>query len=301
MSPQALRLGAPAKVNLFLRILTREESGYHGLETLYAAVGLEDRIYLEVGPGDDLRLEVASAHDLGPLDENLAFRAARRLLEAADLSRKVRIVLEKRIPPGAGLGGGSSDAAAVLRGLNKILGSPLDRHGLVRVGGSLGADVPFFLSPSPLALAWSRGQRMLSLDPLPERAVLLALPPLRIDTAGAYRELARERAEAGSPPPPPAILERAAIGTWERIAGDAENDFEGSVFRAHPLVARLAEALADTDPVLSLLSGSGGAVFAIFGAAPLAEEARDRLAGRFPHTRFEVTRTLRAFPAPGPP
>ena len=307
MRHRVLTLEAPAKVNLFLRVLAREASGYHGVETLYGAVALCDTLQLELEPEGGVELEMVSEQDLGPLGQNLVHRAATALLKRVGTSRGVRIRLEKVIPAGAGLGGGSSDAAATLKGLNHLLRSPLDRDELVRIAGGLGADVAFFLSPTPLALGWSRGDRLLPMDPLPQRPVLLALPALEVDTASAYRALARRRAENRAPPPPARILDPALLGAWERLAEVAANDFEELVYRDHPLLEQVREALDGTGPVLSLLAGSGAGLFAVYSGEELAREARRELGSRFPDVRFTVTRTLRAFPrarpqsAPGPP
>lgn len=295
MSARALRVEAPGKVNLFLRILAREASGYHGLETLYAAVALADELHLTLG-GEGVDLEVVSERGLGPLGQNLVHRAAETLLEELGETRGVRIRLRKEIPPGAGLGGGSSDAAATLKGLNHLLGSPLGRDDLVRLAGALGADVPFFLSPMPLALAWSRGDRLLPMEPLPQRPVLLALPPFEVDTASAYRALARERMEGGEPVPASGIMDPALLGVWERLAEVATNDFEALACREHPILAGLRDAFEDTRPLLTLLAGSGSGMFAVYSGEGLASDARDAVAEEFPEIRFVLTRTLRSFP-----
>lgn len=296
MRSRVLHLEAPAKINLFLRVLAREASGHHSVETLYAAVDLADRLHLELEPKGGVELEVAAAQDLGPLNDNLVHRAAAAFLEEAGVSEGVRIRLDKVIPAGAGLGGGSSDAAATLKGLNHLLRSPLDRDRLIEIAGELGADVAFFLSPQPLALGWSRGDRLLPMDPLPQRPVVLALPALEVDTAAAYRTLARERAEAREAPPAARILDPTLLGAWERVAEIAANDFEELVYRKHPLLTRIRDAVEETRPVLTLLAGSGAGLFAVYSGDKLAHEARTRLAEEFPDVRFVVSQTLRAFP-----
>lgn len=153
-----LQLRAPAKLNLHLAVLARETSGYHQIETVFCALELADRLEVRRA-GAGIVLEVDGA-DLGPSEENLAHRAARTFYEAAAIAPEAEIRLEKHIPVGAGLGGGSSDAAAAMRALNMLHGTPLDEAALLQAAATLGSDVPFFLSGGPLALAWGRGERI---------------------------------------------------------------------------------------------------------------------------------------------
>jgi 4-diphosphocytidyl-2-C-methyl-D-erythritol kinase len=192
-----VRLEAPAKVNLRLRIMAREDSGYHQLETVFAALDFGDVV--EVTPaGAGVTLEVSGPSPCPP-EDNLAYRAALAYMEAAGIAQGARIHLEKRIPAAGGLGGGSSDAAAVLRALDWMYEGELGVVRLARLGSDLGADVPFFLSPSPVALAWGRGDRFLPLPPLPEAYLLLCVPEVSVSTAAAFQAMTAARAAAGSP------------------------------------------------------------------------------------------------------
>lgn len=288
----SVRVEAPAKVNLFLRVLAREEGGYHQIETLYAAVDLADRISVEPG-GSEVTLAVEGA-DLGPPQENLAYRAARGFLERVG-GTGARIELEKRIPARAGLGGGSSDAAAVLRALNRLHGDPLEIRELMELGAALGADVPFFLSPTTLALAWGRGDRLLALPPLPSRPILLVLPDEGVGTAEAYAELAeaRRRHRGGSARVGRSrLLAPGELGSWEGVAALAENDFHRTVFRDRPDLKRAHRALQDTEPLLALLSGSGSALFAVFPGEEEARRARDVVVDEMVGGRALLARTL---------
>jgi 4-diphosphocytidyl-2-C-methyl-D-erythritol kinase len=259
---------APAKVNLFLRVLAREESGYHQVETLFQALELSDQVTLELLEGAgriQLEVEGVPADALGPPEENLAVRAARLLLDAVGGDPPgLRIRLLKRIPHGAGLGGGSSDAATVLRGLNELLGWPLDASRLVGLGGTLGADVAFFLCGSPLALAWGRGDRLLPLPPLPAVDVVVALPEARIATPDAYARLAAWRASGGAGAAPARSLRGTPWSSWEGVAAEAENDFAAALHAAYPDLAAIREALEGAGARPALLSGSGSAVFGVF-------------------------------------
>jgi len=289
------RVEAPAKINLFLRVLVREDSGYHQLETLFQALEVGDSLSLR--PGDRGIVLDLDGPPMGPVEENLVFRAARAFLDAAGLESGLEIRLKKRLPLQAGLGGGSSDAAAVLKGLERLFPGHLGPKELLSLAAGLGSDVPFFLSPSPLALAWGRGQRVLPLPHLPSVSVLLAIPPKGVSTPEAYRLLSETRMKPGQSPVP-AVHELQDFSTWEHIAGIAENHFEEVVLPLDPMLGGLKDAFEREEPRFALLSGSGSALFAIFEAEGAAEEARLRLRRSFPSTRFLLTRTLESFPDP---
>ena len=280
---------APAKLNLFLRVLAREESGYHQVETLYAALDWGDDVRIERVSGAGVALEVTGL-DPGPGADNLVVRAAALFREEAGIDDGLSIHLEKRIPIGGGLGGGSSDAAATLLGLNRLFGGPVPPARLVELGGALGADVPFFLAPGPLALAWGRGDRLLPLAPLPPAPVLLAFPPRAVSTAWAYESLARRR-EPGARPVPAGVLLPRNLASWKALGALARNDLHAVVLREFPLLREILEEMRGTTPLLSLMSGSGSALFALYSARDGAEEARGALAERFPEVDFLLTAT----------
>jgi 4-diphosphocytidyl-2-C-methyl-D-erythritol kinase len=165
------------------------------------------------------------------------------------------------------------------------------------LAGRLGSDVPFFLSSSPLALAWGRGDRLLSLPPLPGAPVILAIPPFGVSTPEAYRLLDLDRVERpGARPPEFHTL--GTLGSWGEVAARAENDFEDVLFRAFPLISRIRRALEVRGPRVSLLSGSGSALFAVFEEDQEARDALPLLEAAFPETRFILSRTLEGFPDP---
>lgn len=290
-----VQVSAPAKVNLFLRVLAREDSGFHQLETLFCALEFEDSLSVELR-GNGISLET-DGPNLGPPEENLVYRAARGFLARANQDIGVEIRLTKRIPPQGGLGGGSSDAAATLRALRALLPGLVEEESLLNLAGELGSDVPFFLSPSPLALAWGRGDRVLPLPPLPRAPVLLAFPPFGVATPEAYRALAEER--SGRPSSlSSGLLRPTDLTDWRRIGALARNDFEGPVFGLAPILRRIQEALAAQSPILSLLSGSGSALFAVFEREDSASEAVESLKGSFPETSFILTHTRTEAPDP---
>lgn len=296
---RGLELRAPAKVNLVLRVLEREASGYHRIETLLCGIALSDRIRVERGSGPGVGVQIRSAWDLGPEEENLVVRAARAFLDRVgrDTPGGVALRLEKKVPPGSGLGGGSSDAAAVLRAMNRLHGDPLAEEELLRLGAGLGSDVPFFLGSSPLALARGRGERLTALPALPPRPLLLVVPPFGVSTAEAYRRLDRRREEGGGAYRS-GVLGSEHGGSWEGVSGSAENDFETVVFDLHPELARVREALAASGAEPALLTGSGSALFGVFRDTEALERARSSLetGGGW---SLVATRTLEGWPVVG--
>jgi 4-diphosphocytidyl-2-C-methyl-D-erythritol kinase len=265
VSGGAARVAAQAKVNLFLRILAREASGYHQIETLFCRVALADDVVVRLATrGRTLDCRGA---DVGPVDENLAFRAARAYADArSGWPRGFAIEIEKRIPVGAGLGGGSADAGAVLRALRALDPSPLPPDGILALARTLGADVPVMTIEEPLALAWGRGDRLLPMPPLPARPVLLALPAVAIATRDAYAWLA----------PPSAGAQRLPTGgfrDWRAVEPWLGNDFERVVVARHPEIGAVLAAVRDLPgvrPETALMSGSGSALYALLDAAPAA-------------------------------
>ena len=287
------RVAAHAKANLFLRILARETSGYHGLETVFALVELADEIVVE-RTASGLELEVEGA-DVGPSDENLAYRAARLVLDGTGNRFGVRMRIRKNIPARAGLGGGSSDAAAALHLLNALADGAIPRHELIQLAARLGADVPFFASGSPLALAWNRGDRLYRLVPPPRAPALIAVPPVGISTAAAYQMLdevvnfAESRATV--------VLDAGSFETWGGIGRLGGNDFESVVFAQQPRLRQLFEKTAETRPLLVRMSGSGSAIIAIHKSEAELDSAALTLGER----DLRLIRTwTRTSPAPAP-
>lgn len=272
------RADAHAKVNLRLRVFPPDRTGYHPLETLLVRLDLADVVEVEIG-GRGVRLTVEWEGPEEPLPagpENLAWQAAEAFCRRAGIATSVRIRLLKRIPPGAGLGGGSADAAAVLRTLNRAHGEPLSEEVLFEAAGELGSDVPFGLLESPFALAWERGRRLLPLPSPPSRPGLIALPPFRVSTAAAYRWLDQDR-ETGGMLSAGFLPEPTRLADWGTLADLAENDFESPVGRRHPALEEGRGALRQAGASPVVLCGSGSALFAAF-ADP---EARDRAGSDF--------------------
>jgi 4-diphosphocytidyl-2-C-methyl-D-erythritol kinase len=290
---ERVTIRAHAKTNLLLRVLAREESGYHDLETIFALLDLHDTVHVErTETGIDL--EVTGA-DTGPPEENLAYRAASLALEATGRQFGVRITLEKRIPVRAGLGGGSSDGAAVLHAVNAMAGSAVPRHELLQFAARLGSDVPFLFSGAPLALGWGRGERLFRLPAPPAAPALIAVPRDGVETPKAYALLDAARVHGhrrGA-----VVLDGTVFGSWGEIGRLGGNDFESVIFREHPEVKALFERIAETRPLLARLSGSGSAILAIYKSERDLEGAAMEIGSR---DWDLITTAMRAQPAGGP-
>ena len=278
MTDQAVVLPALAKVNLFLRVVSREEGGYHGIETLLCLVNLADTLRAERREGRGVTIDVEGA-DLGPSDQNLAVRAADAVLAAVGQRFSIHLTLTKRIPVRAGLGGGSSDAAAALHAANRLAGDAIPRHELLQLGARLGSDVPFFVTGAPLALAWNRGERMLRLPGLSPAPALLLTPRVPIATAEAYGWVDAARQAAGRRGA--VALDLDVLSQWGDIARMAGNDFESPVFGRHGEVRAAFEALAGTRPLLCRMSGSGSTLFAVYRSARDRDDAAMMLGRRY--------------------
>jgi len=274
----SVTLSAPAKVNLFLRVLARQEDGYHGVESLLCLISLADSLRAERRDGRGVTLDVEGP-DLGPPDENLAVRAAQRVLEATGNRFAVHLTLTKRIPVRAGLGGGSSDAAAALHAVNQLANNAVPRHELLQLAAHLGSDVPFFSTGAPLALAWGRGERMIRLPPLPQSPALLVIPTVGVSTPSAYAWIDGSRSPSfhrGA-----VALDLDVLTRWGDIARMAGNDFESPVFEHHPDVRAAFEALVATRPLVCRMTGSGSALFAVYRSARDREDASMMLGRKY--------------------
>jgi 4-diphosphocytidyl-2-C-methyl-D-erythritol kinase len=254
------RVEAQAKINLFLRILSREPSGYHQLETLFQRIALADSVLVRTA-GDGRSLDCRGA-DTGPPEKNLAWRAAVAFADAAGGPANFQVEIEKRIPVGGGLGGGSANAAAVLRALNALAERPLDNAALGAIAFSLGADVPYLLSTHPLALGSGRGEKLFPLGPLAARSVLLAVPPFGVASRDAFGWYAERKASRHSGTR--ATLPVGRKLEWRTIAALAANDLESVVAERHPEIAALRDTLSRDGAIMAQMSGSGSVVFGVF-------------------------------------
>lgn len=255
-----VKIQAQAKLNLALRVLGRDDSGYHPLETLFLRIDLADEITIR--PAEDER-RVTACGDIGPVEENLAHRAAEAYSAATGWPRGWNIDITKRIPVGGGLGGGSADAGAVLRALNAVSPTPLDPTDLPAIGATLGADVAFMAGESVFAFAEGYGERLTALTPPPQRTVALAIPSFGVSSAEAYRWIDADRVAR-------ADRDRWDLSDldWPALNSLVANDFTPVVSRRHPEIFRLVDSFIREGAVAAGMTGSGSAVFGIFGDGP---------------------------------
>lgn len=270
---------APAKINLWLRVFAADASGYHPLDTLFCAVDLHDT--LAIGAGQGIELAVSGA-DLGPIESNLAFRAAQEYFHAIGATPGISIHLHKNIPAGAGLGGGSSDAAAVLRALQERYERALPDADLLALAVRLGRDVPFFLCGSSWARARGHGELLEPVLPLPARPVLIVKPEFSIATRAAYAWLDESRRLQ-----PPESVHPAPL-QWSDVETRAVNTFETVLFARQPLLKKIRDILRASGARIALVSGSGSALFGVFDDARALDLAQRNLAHL---SGLECTRT----------
>ena len=278
--PNAI-LNALAKINLSLEVLDQRPDGYHNLRTIFQTISLADTLTLEYTKARTTKISIDS-----PIPDNLAARAAAAALDAMKIHGRINIGLKKMIPMGGGLGGGSSDAAAVLLALPVLAGKviPLDR--LMEIGAGLGSDVPFFLLGG-CALGLGRGTE---LYPLPDASFgpgVVIAPAVHVSTAEAYRALNRGGLTPAVPSPKlnssGSLAISLAAGGWPQFC---HNDFEPVVFRQHPQLNSIRRRLERLGASPARMSGSGAAIFGIFPS----EDARTKALLKFTKEKaFPVT------------
>ena len=272
---------APAKINLSLTVNERRPDGFHEIETLIVPISLFD--HLEIELRDSGGLTFACTDPAIPGDErNLVVRAAKLFCTETGLEPNLNIILRKTIPSGAGLGGGSSDAATTLLALNHLFGTRLPRETLVSMAADLGSDVPFFMQQRA-ALCRGRGERCAPVD-FPHRlALLLIKPPFAVPTPWAYQRWSEARAIPGDP-------DRVPSFPW----GELRNDLERPVFEKYLFLATLKRwLLAQPEVEGALMSGSGSTIFVLLRGKPVASALGEKLAKEFgPHLWCFLAETI---------
>jgi 4-diphosphocytidyl-2-C-methyl-D-erythritol kinase len=262
MGGDSITLAAPAKINLFLKILGKRADGYHDIYSLVQAISLYDTLTLtEIDHG----IELTGDRGLVPLDSsNIVWMAVELLRQETGFASGVRIDLIKRIPVGAGLGGGSSDAAATLNGVNRLLNLKLAHLDLQHLGARLGSDVPFFFS-SGSALISGRGEIVEDVNIAVDYQVLLVVPDFAVSTAEAYSQIRFFLTDfAARPTFTHATLSAELFVLLSKIG----NDFEGPVTHSHRTVSSCMKIIREAGARLVVLSGSGSAFFGLFDRAP---------------------------------
>lgn len=279
-----------AKINLFLDVICRRRDGYHNIETVFQSVSLCDTIEIELARSGTT---LSCNHPAVPSDEsNLALKAFLRLKEAAGYDGGVRMEIKKNIPPGSGLGGGSSNAAAALVASNHLLKAGLSEQELLTIASRLGADVPFFLSGG-LAAGWQIGDRLRPLPPVPESPLVVVVPRnLAVSTAEVYGTLNAPQCKAPDPENFDDCSDRLKdrVAALSRRVGLAEiassgsvlyNALEEPVIARHPEIGEIKKMLLEAGAQSAMMSGSGSAVFAPAESTDHAHEIKSALEGSF--------------------
>jgi len=262
------RLKAFAKLNLDLKVLNRGEDGFHELRSVFQTISIHDTLDIAFTPGPKTELTLEGSIDI---PANLVMKAARLLIDHTGGTGRFAMRLKKNIPMGAGMGGGSADAAAVLLGLPVLAGWRIPVETLVRMGAELGSDVPFFLLGGA-AVAVGRGTELYPLPELPAKRVLVIAPAIHVSTPEAYRELARDSNGKLTEAQRIQYIDSFQLRVWGLgnslstggIGSRRENDFEGVVFPRHPQLKSILKNLQKSGADPAGMTGSGSALFGVF-------------------------------------
>ena len=274
-SADRVEVAGPAKLNLALLVGPVRPDGFHEIASLMLPVTLADLVTVERTPGAGLDVVC----DVAPGADNLAAKLVRELEERLDRSFEVRVTIEKRVPPGGGLGGGSSDAAATLLALERLFSLDLSLRVRYEVASTVGSDVPFFLWPGP-QLAMGRGQVLKPVE-LPALHLVIAIPDLGLSTAAVYRWRDEDAEVAvGDFVPRVRALSRAvqSAESLTDLTALVANDLEPSVVARRPKVGELIDRLRGAGALAAAMTGSGAAVFGVFVGEAAALAARRALA-----------------------
>jgi 4-diphosphocytidyl-2-C-methyl-D-erythritol kinase len=268
-----LSLNAPAKINWFLGIAGKREDGYHNIVSLMQCISLHDT--LTFAHADSVN--IATDLDI-PIRDNLVHKAASRLKDYASYGKGADILLKKNVPVSAGLGGGSSDAASTLLGLNELWGLELSRKRLSSIAAEIGSDVPFFLN-GPVALVEGKGEKTIQVKIGSSVILLLVKPAISVSTAWAYADF--DRMNSGKLTKKVVDIKlfcRALMRKdFASLGNMLFNDLDEVVTGKYPVVTEIKHRLIDEGAFLSAMSGSGPSVFGVFGSRESAEKAATRL------------------------
>ncbi len=263
-----LNLRAPAKINWFLSVLARRNDGYHDIYSLMHRVSLYDDLLFYNAD----TIEVICDADI-PLEDNLVYKAASLLQKHTSCRKGIKIILHKNIPISAGLGGGSSDAAFTLLGLNTLWGLGLTKRELTAIGIEIGSDVPFFLNGSS-ALIEGRGEKITHANITVSMVLLLVKPPVPVSTAWAYKNLKKLTKRTIDIKLFCQALNR---GDFASLSNMLKNDLEKAVVKRYPLVGKIKDSLSEHGASISAMSGSGPTVFGVFESTEKASSAAHEL------------------------
>ena len=262
-----LHLESPAKVNLTLEILKKREDGYHEVRTILQKISLHDTLLFSLKKGKEISI-MTDNPDLPTGKENLVYRAAQRILKKSDYKGGVRVEIKKKIPLGAGLGGGSSNAAMTLKALNQLLGLDLSEKELMEMGVEIGADVPFFFLEGA-AIGSGIGERLEKIG-LPVLWYVLIYPNFEVSTRWAYQNFVLTKSQFH-------INLHKFTRTPEDISRGLRNDLEAVVSKEYPQIGIMKKMLRSAGALGALMTGSGPTVFGIFSEERAASEAHDKV------------------------
>ncbi len=267
-----LTVRAPAKINWSLKVKGRRDDGYHEIESLMQCISLCDT--LTFANADLITIDTNA--DI-PQEDNLVYKAAILLQKETGAKKGALISLSKKIPMEAGLGGGSSDAAATLMGLCRLWGADVRKEMLMELAAKLGSDVPFFIEGSA-AVVTGRGECVRAVNVDKEYHLVLVKPPFGVSAGWAYNNLNSFDLEDSNTD---ALVNALNAGDLDRISGLVGNDLEAPVIKTHPVIGEIKDALMDSGALLSLMSGSGTTVFGVFSEPAKAKNAVQNLRNKF--------------------
>ena len=270
-----MRLKALAKINLGLDVLRRKEDGYHEVKMIMQTINLHDQIHMRKIKEDEIRIRT-NLHYLPNNENNLAYKAAKILKDEFDIKGGVTINLKKVIPVAAGMAGGSSDAAAVLFGMNKMYGLGLSIQELMDRGVKLGADVPYCIMRGT-ALAEGIGEKLTKLPAMPKCHILIAKPPISVSTKFVYENLHANDLKPEDHPPVDVQVEALKEGDLKKLVANMGNVLERVTVPEYPVINELKQMMLDCGALGSMMSGSGPTVFGIFENEEDAKAAFDKI------------------------
>ncbi len=265
---QTLTLQAPAKVNLRLEVVGKRADGFHNIRNLMERVSIHDEVEIKLV---EKGLMVTCDHvDVPNDEENTAFKALKEVLAYSSRNVGVEIHIKKNIPVASGMGGGSSDAATVIKGINQMLKLKLSKEKLIQIGQKVGADVPFFLMDGP-ALAEGVGEQLKRIKAMPKLLFLIVNPGIRVSTKAVYQKYSPER--------PNGVLEDIPFiyRTKKDVAKVLVNDLEKVTIREFPIIADIKEEMMANGAIASMMTGSGPTVFGIFAEKTKLVKAYEKM------------------------
>ena len=270
-----MRLKALAKINLGLDVLRRKEDGYHEVKMIMQTINLHDQIHMKKIEEDENKIRT-NLYYLPNNENNLAYKAAKMLKDEFNLPGGVSINLKKVIPVAAGMAGGSSDAAAVLFGMNKMYGLKLSMQELMDRGVKLGADVPYCIMRGT-ALAEGIGEKLTKLPAMPKCHILIAKPPINVSTKFVYENLHANDLKPEDHPPVDAQIEALKEGDLEKLVANMGNVLERVTVPAYPVIDEIKQLMMENGALGAMMSGSGPTVFGIFTSYTKAKEAYEKI------------------------